>query len=365
MKRTFATTLSHLTKQKPADLRSTLKFLTQAGKGTTLTSLFENGKTEASHIKHIVDVLNNDLPDVELNKKRVDAHYDILMSRLKHVVEKSISGDDLSGARTAPGTSSQLSFQEKFARCHTSESLYSLLLELQVAHKLSRVAMAKIVMNRNFTHLKQVSENLPGFSHEVELAVMVGYRLRDADLNEIYKTYSSRWTDEWHNLTRIAQNLVWKSDHRLGGIAAVTRRMHEIKDWSSADIISLYQALYSVAHQLPVASSAELTKVQQLFVAALRALSRAVPTSEQAKKNCFAVVRASLENKLSAESSNSSEAGASVFQYRFMRRLDDLLQLSARDARLGPDVGTAIQGVLDSLHREEEQARSQMVLKFI
>ncbi|CUS24664.1 LAQU0S18e01420g1_1 [Lachancea quebecensis] len=365
MKRTFATTLSRLTKQKPADLRSTLKFLTQAGKGTTLSSLFESGKAEASHIKHIVNILNNDLPDVEFNKKRVDAHYDILMSRLKHVVEKSISGDDMSGARTMPGAAMQLSFQEKFARCHTSESLYSLLLELQVAQKLSRGAMAKIVMNRNFTHLKQVSENLPGFSHEVELAVMVSYRLRGADSNEIYKAYSSRWSNEWHGMTRIAQNLVWKSDHRLGGIAAVTQRMHEIEGWSSADMVGLYQALYSVAHQLPATSSAELTKVQQLFVAALRALSRAVPTSEQAKKNCFAVVRACLENKLSSESSNSSETGASVFQYRFMRRLDDLLQLSVRDAGLRPDVRSAIQDVLDSLHREEEQVRSQMVLKFI
>ena len=118
--------------------------------------------------------------------------------------------------------------RERISRCHSGEDLYQLLLELQLAKKLSRGAMVKIVMHRNFTHLRQVCENIAGFSHELELAAMLCYRLHGSESSDIYETYSHRWTSEWHNLARVAQNLVWKCDYRATGVMGVSRRLKDV-----------------------------------------------------------------------------------------------------------------------------------------
>ncbi|SCV03561.1 LANO_0G04874g1_1 [Lachancea nothofagi CBS 11611] len=362
MKRGISTSISLLAKRKTQDLQNTLKFLAQTNKTTTISSLFEKQGTEAVHVQKVVDLLNHDLPDGEFHRRRVDAHYDILMSRLKHVVEKSVAQTGIEDS----WSKLKYNLQERLSKCHSSEQLYGLLLELQVANKLTSAALTKIIMNRNFTHLNQVRDNLPGFSHELELAAMLSYRLRGPEASTLFEQYTKRWTSEWHDLAPMAQKLVWKCDYRQSGIALVSQRVREIRGWSAADSIGLYQTLYSVAYQLPSLQDHRLTKVQHLFVASLKALSLGICDSESARKMCLATVRASVENRLSSDClQTKQDTGISVYQYRFMRRLDDILQLSARDPVISSQARNQIQDVMNTLHREEEQARSQMVLKFI
>ncbi|SCU99687.1 LAME_0G04852g1_1 [Lachancea meyersii CBS 8951] len=360
MRRSFTTVVALLAKRSKQDSQNTLKFLAHANRSTTISSLFEKPGTDAVHVQKVVDLLNNELPDGESNRRRVDAHYDILMSRLKQVVEKSIAQ---TGVDDVTLKSQQLSAQEMIKKCTTSDQLYALLLELQVSGKLTTSALAKIIMNRQFTHLSQVQENLPGFSHELELAAMLVYRGRGHEASLLYKNYTERWTSRWHKLAPMAQKLIWKCDHRILGVPGVVDRSVEISGWTASDWVGLYQALYSAAYQLPRPHSTQLTKVQHLFVESLRALSMCISNSGEAKKRSLEAVRASVENRLSYDT--PEETGATVYQYRFLRRLDDLLQLSARDADVPEEARLVLAKVLDSLHREEEVARSQMVIKFI
>ncbi|SCU96206.1 LAFA_0G04940g1_1 [Lachancea sp. 'fantastica'] len=360
MRRSFTTMVAALAKRNKADSQNTLKFLAHANKSTTISSLFEKPGTDAVHVQKVVDLLNNELPDGEKHRKRVDAHYDILMSRLKQVVERSIAQ---TGVEDMVSKSQHLSTPDRIGKCSSSEQLYALLLELQVSSKLSTAALTKIIMNRNFSHLNQVRENLPGFSHELELAAMLAYRLRGQEAATLYNDYTERWTSKWHDLAPVARKLIWKCDHRVSGVSGVFERSAKIGGWNASDLVGLYQALYSVAHQLPHPHNSQLTKVQNLFVESLRALSLHRSHSGDANKRCLAAVRASVENRISYDS--VEDTGTSVYQYRFLRQLDELLQLSARDPDVSEEARLALTRVLSSLHREEEVARSQMVVKFI
>ncbi|CEP64468.1 Smt1p LALA0_S11e04852g [Lachancea lanzarotensis] len=360
MKRSFTTVVAALAKRSKADSQNTLKFLTHATKSTTISSLFGKSGTDAVHVQKVVDLLNNELPDGENHRKRVNAHYDILMSRLKQVVEKSIAQ---TGVEDVVSKSQHLSIQDRVSKCLSSEQLYALLLELQVSNKISTAALTKIILNKNFSHLSQVRENLPGFSHELELAAMLAHRLRGQEAVTLYKDYTDRWTSQWHNLAPVVRKLIWKCDHRVLGISGVFERSAKIGGLNASDLMGLYQALCSVAHQLPHPQSIQLTKMQSLFIESLRALSLHKSHSGDANKRCLAAVRTSIENRIYYDT--AEDKGTSVYQYRFLRQLDNLLQLSTRDPGVSEEARLALTRVLDSLHREEELARSQMVVKFI
>lgn len=363
MKRTFVTAVGRLLKQQKGDLQSTIKFLTQGSRSTTISSLFQEGKADVAHVKHIVDILNTDLPDVDAKRRRIDAHYDLLMSRLKQVVEKSIEH----GAQAVNESVPHMAVKDRIAQCQNSDQLYQLLLELQLSRKITRGALAKIVMHKNFTHARQVSENLAAFSYELDLAAMVCYRMRGSEGLAIRNIYKSRWISEWHNLAPLAQKLVWKCEQRSGGLAAVQQMIGSIEGWTRANTIGLFQALYLIAHELPrpeeFADAAQLTTSQHFFIEALRALSPWTAMSDRIRKQCLEVVRASVENRIVSEA--SSENGVSVNQYRFIRRLDDILQQSVTRNSEPPILQQALQEIIEELHRQEEEVRSQMVLKFI
>ncbi|SCU87596.1 LADA_0E04984g1_1 [Lachancea dasiensis] len=363
MKRAFSTGIFRLAKRRNQDLQTTLKFLAQTNQTTTISSLFDKQGSAAGHVQKVVDLLNHELPDGQVNRRRVDAHYDILMSRLKQVVEKTVAQTE---KEENCRKSQHMSFSEKFSRCQSSEQLYGLLLELQVSQKLTPAALIKIVMNQNFTHLNEVRENLPGFSHELELAAMICYRLRGSESRSVYNLYTQRWSSAWYDMAPVAQKLAWKCDYRVGGIPAVRARIENIGGLTTGNFVGLYQSLYAVAHQLPSIPDQQLTNVQRLFMRSLRAISAGASHSDQARKSCLAIVKASLENRLGTDCTQPTEEnGTSVYQYRFMRRLDVLLQASARDPLIPEGSRGHILDVLHSLHDEEAHARSQMVLRFI
>ncbi|SCV01787.1 LAMI_0G13740g1_1 [Lachancea mirantina] len=360
VKRTFSTIFSGILKQKSADLKSTLQFLVQAERPTTLTSIFGDGtKLDGRHVKQITELLNKDLPDGKANKRRIDAQYEILMTRLRQLVEVSV--------KNVVEDKNPSSVGDRIAKCESSEHLYLLLLELQLSRKLTRGLMAKIVMHSRFAHAKQLSENLVAFDHELELATMVWYRLRGSEAQQVRTAYRDRLIASWRSLSALAQKLVWRSEQRAAGRPGVLDLMQKIPNWTPSDTVALYQALYSIAHELPapadlVCHNATLTANQIVFVETLRALSPWISQHVSMRKKALSVVRASVEDKVALEATENSEV--SVFRYRFIRRLDDLVQQAVRDSD-EPEQQAAIQRVLTKLHAEQEQIRSQTVLKFI
>lgn len=363
LNRRFSLLAARLLKSHDKDaLKSTLKFLSRP-QPNTISSLFLDRAdgADAQHIRQIVDMLNSSLPDVESKRKNVETHYDVLVGQLKQVVEKSIE--------QRPGAASQLSPRDRVRHASTSEELYQLLLELQLSRKMNRTLMGSIVCHRRFAHAQQVYDNLEFFNDKLDLTVLLCYRADSTLSREIYDRYSKQWIREYPALSGLARKLLWKCTNRIHGVEQVLCVFKRIPGGQDAvknkDVVTLFQVLSTESHELARGLEQELTSLtnnQTLFVRALRALSPRA-AEPQVKSWIGKIVKLSVDNKLSSEVP-VADAGVSIYQYRFIKALDEVLvDIVAHCSEA--DVVTQVQGVLQALHAEESEVKSQMVLKFI
>ncbi|QLG71722.1 hypothetical protein HG535_0C00710 [Zygotorulaspora mrakii] len=382
MRRLFSQVASRLLKKNENhDLQATLKFLTRGSvPGTSISSLLggssarstvfedEAGKEEdAKHVERILKILNSTLPEVESKKKRVEAHYDILFTQLKNIVEKSIENSaQTNGSRDVTVT---------------SEVLYNKLMMLQYTSKLKVKEMAKLMLSKGFSQFDRVWENASMFNdmQKLDLSILLYYRKRD---KSIRNEYESKWFKNYNRLHIIVQRILWRSvmnekDTKEAAIQHIEHYIKQIPMWTSNDIVVLYQSLYGIAHLLPIESlnhGLQLSKNQELFLTTLRVLSGHGGELKDINKWLVKIVKLSVENKLAAErepvqlKATTHSPTISIYQYKFIRGLDLALQ-EIHSSCDGNKYLTPLQEELETILRkandEEQEIKSQMSLKFI
>lgn len=377
MRRAFSKLSSRLLKQSESDeLQSTIRFLARSSRLPNF-SLLEGhkdngrngatGEEDSQHVERILKVLNSTLPEVESRKLRVEAHYDVLVSQLKNIVETSIKATDRDVQKQpTKGVNAGV----------PSDALYDRLMLLTYTNKLTNVGqMAKIVLSKNFTAWDKVWAKMPLFkeSQRRDLSLLLYFRSGNKEIRE---KYGNEWIEHYHELHIIVQRLLWRCISREVGTgtdfsSVVLRNARKIENWSAKDVVVLYQSLFAKAHLLPETLTEDLrlglSKNQELFVRALRELSRNEPTEKKIKKWMVRLVKVSIENKVALEDLKA-QSGLSIYQYRFIRSLDLTIQ-ELQTACEGKKHLAALQGhlelILTSIHDEEQEVKSQMSLKFI
>lgn len=384
MRRTFSQLSSKLLKKKEDDeLQATLKFLTRGSTPTTSISSFLSGSSargslvadslakeeDSKHVERILKILNSTLPEVESKKKRVEAHYDILFTQLKNIVEKSI--EDSVGSKTSDTI------------CESSDVLYNRLMMLQYTNKLNNVKqLAKIVLAKNFQAFDKVWENISLFNDQQKLTLTILLYYRDGR-EEVRQEYINKWFQNYHSLHITIQRVLWRcilkkkigSENKFQNIQDCIGR---ISNWSSNDTVVLYQSLYASAHLLPKdlpPNGMLLSKNQELFVASLRTLSKYQAVVNGLTKWLVKLVKLSVENKLAIEkkqpvrgAGSPSSSDISIYQYRFIRGLDlelqDIYSLCEGIPKYAP-LRDELETILINANDEEQEVKSQMSLKFI
>ncbi|QLQ78587.1 hypothetical protein HG537_0A08340 [Torulaspora globosa] len=375
MKRAFSRLSCRLLKRLDGDeLQSTIRFLARGSK-PAISSLIDgtsgNGdvkggsEEEAKHVERILKILNSTLPEIEPRKRHVEAHYDILFSQLKKIVENSIEATDREGSRhltRVSGTSS------------VSESLYDELMLLQYTNRLTNAGqIAKIVLAKGFTEWDRVWDSISLFSENQrrDLSLLLYFRSGNAEIPEMYEEV---WFRDYHKLHIITQRLLWrcvarKIDADADFALAVKQQVDRVEHWTTKDVVVLYQSLFAKAHLLPesLVDSAALSRNQQLFIKTLRMLSPYESSERKIKKWMIKLVKLSIENKVASETPRTT-TGLSIYQYRFIRSLDltvqELHSTCEGKKQLEPlrhDLTT----ILATIHNEEQEVKSNMSLKFI
>lgn len=378
MKRAFSRLSSRLLKRSEIDeLQSTIRFLAKGSK-TPISSLLEGnhdegaardvGEEDSKHVERILKVLNSTLPEVESQKLRVEAHYDVLFSQLKNIVETSIEATSRDAVKTGPERAVDTSAP--------SDVLYDKLMLLRYTNQLTNVGhMAKIVLSKNFTAWEKVWDKISLFpeSQRRDLSLLLYFRGRNKQIRE---EYEDEWFGHYHEMHIIVQRLLWRCISRETGLmddftSVIPRNTRKIDNWCGKDVVVLHQSLFAKAHLLPEASTQELqttlSKNQQLFIQVLREVSRHESAERMMKKWMVRLVKVSIENKVALEDPDP-HSGLSIYQYRFIRSLDLTIQelhTACEGKKHLADLRRHLELILTRIHDEEQEVKSQMSLKFI
>lgn len=391
MKRAFSQLSSRLLKNSESeDLQSTIRFLTRGSKpSSTLSSLLDRRGTQngilsghkedqedSKHVERILNILNSTLPEVESKKKRVEAHYEILFSQLKNIVERSIEATAFDGKNAGISELKQSSLATNaVARTISSEGLYDKIMILQYTNQLTTVGqMARIILSKNFKEFDKLWENISFFNEKqrLDLTVLLYYR---CEKREIREQYEAMWFTHYRELHSTIQRLLWRCVTRGTGsdnyARAVGECVERIKSWGPNDTVIVYQSLYAKSHLLPetLFSSTQklLSKNQELFIQTLRILAAYDIGEKRTQKWMVKLVKLSIENKLSVEKAHTSQ-GISIYQYRFIRALDLAVQeiySSCEGKKSLLLLQRDLEKILRSANDEEQEVKSQMSLKFI
>lgn len=395
MKRAFSQLSSRLLKKSESeDLQSTIRFLTRGTKPSgTLSSLLnrrgtqngllsddKEGQEDSMHVERILNILNSTLPEVESKKKRVEAHYEILFSQLKNIVERSIEATAFDGKNTDVLELRQPSLTANaVARTISSEGLYEKLMILQYTNQLTTVGqMAKIILSKNFKEFDKLWENISFFNEKqrLDLTVLLYYRCEKREIREQFETM---WFTHYRELHTTIRRLLWRCVTRGIGLncppdnytRAIQEGIERIESWNPSDTIILYQSLYAKAHLLPetLFSSTKnfLSENQQLFIQTLRILAAHDIDDKRIQKWMVKLVKLSIENKLSAEKAQTNQS-ISIYQYRFIRALELAVQeihSSCEGKKSMLQLQRDLEKILRSANDEEQEVKSQMSLKFI
>lgn len=380
MRRAFSRLSFQLLKRAENDeLQSTIRFLARGSK-PAISSLIDRSKSgeavkegseeEAKHVERILKILNSTLPEVEPRKRHVEAHYDVLFSQLKKIVETSIEATDREGG------------DQTVTNCRpngpssVSQSLYDELMLLQYTNKLTSVGqIAKIVLAKGFVEWDKVWDNISLFSENQrrDLSLLLYFRGGNP---RILEEYEEVWFRDYSKLHIITRRLLWRCiarriDANDDFAAVVKHNVDRIENWTTKDLVVLYQSLFAKAHMLPESLAdeveASLSRNQQLFIKTLRVLSPHESSERRIKKWMVKLVKTSIENKVALESPETT-TGLSIYQYRFIRSLDLTVQElhSACDGKKQlVELRQNLTSILARIHNEEQEVKSQMSLKFI
>lgn len=381
MKRAFSRLSYQLLKRADNDeLQSTIRFLARGSK-PAISSLIdrsrnggngsENTEEEAKHVERILKILNSTLPEVEPRVRHVEAHYDVLFSQLKRIVETSI---EATNHESSGGLSEGRIPVEGSG--NASQNLYNKLMLLRYTNRLTSVSqIARIVLSKDFKDWGRVWDNISLFSENQRhnLSLLLYFRSSNAD---IWERYEKVWFQHYHDLHIITQRLLWRCIAKKVGptddLASVLKQnVARVENWSSKDTVVLYQSVFTKAHMLPegLANNGRtaLSRNQALFIKTLRELSRCEVSERKIKKWMVKLVKTSIENKVALESAETT-TGLSIYQYRFIRSLDLTVQ-ELRSACEGQKQLTQLRhnlaSILGQIHNEEQEVKSQMSLKFI
>lgn len=378
MKRAFSRLSSQLLKQSESDeLQSTIRFLTRSSQ-PPISSLLESnkdstivspdGEEDGKHVERILKVLNSTLPEVESGKVRVEAHYDVLFSQLKNIVETSIKATDQNIVKEGP--------VKAVDSAVPSDVLYDKLMLLQYTNQLTNAGqMARIVLSKNFTAWDKVWGKISLFqeSQRRDLSLLLYFRSGNKQIRE---TYENEWLGHYHELHIIVQRLFWRCICREIGptddfASVILQNVRKIQNWQGKDVVVLYQSLFAKAHLVPETLTqgvrSAVSKNQELFIQALRELSRHDSAEKKIKKWMVRLVKMSIENKIALEKSET-QSGLSIYQYRFIRSLDLTIQelhTACEGKKHLVELQRHLELILRRIHNEEQEVKSQMSLKFI
>lgn len=402
-KRLFSQLSFRLLKSETEELRSTIKYLTKNKTSLNpLVSLLDSGscnigsspddklvakdEQDMKHVERILKLLNKTLPEVDMKKKRVEAHYDVLFSQLKYMVEKSININELSTSSQVPlldftnSRGSLISDNDS-----PSTQLYNQLMILKYTKMLKSVhQMSNIILNKDFNDCDKVWSNISLFNDTPEfklnLSILLYYRSHNI---EIYDSYNEYWVQSYYSLSSTTKRLFWRcisqnvpNESLYNHINNIITKIGSVEH---IDIIIMYQSLYRKSHLLPFDIIQEtpepLTINQMLFIQILRILAKYDRIFDTGtKKWMISIVKLSIDNKLILEKysgykgSMATESGISIYQYKFIRALDIAIQgiySSCKGKAAYMPLQQEVENILSSVIEEENEIKSQMSLKFI
>lgn len=390
MRKSFLHVYARLSKSESDELRSTLKFLTgHSSTSSALSSFFrstvsdgnetstspvadtnENAATahpdkeESQYIDSVVKLLNASLPQPDKNKRNIRQHYDLFYGQLKNILDQS-TRSAAAISSSGPGASSMGN--------DTSEDLYNKLIMSQLTENFSIREASKIVLSKKFHHFEQLMSNITVFpkTARLELSLLVYYRT----MNSCIKSqYHSSWIASFNEFPPAIQRVFWRGLYNRDNIEEskdnVVRAIANIKDWDAPKTVTLYQALFEMAHTLPRYDT--LSRNQGIFVSVLRILS----PHKQLQKYMVKVVKLSMETKLVNENhvnsihpaSMSSQSESLMSHYKFVTSLDVLLHEIYNSSTIqGPqhqELLSELEDIFTLINNEEEDVKSRMSLRY-
>lgn len=346
-------------KKELEGLRCTLKYL--ANNHMTLSSLFH--LSEKNCEEDVVSLLNRSLPDIVHQQKTVQTHYDILMHNLKEIADRDLCSKPL---------------RERLDSCkHDSNALYRLLWERCLYHKegLSPRDMCRIVMNSYFSaeHANELVSSLKTMvGCKADFAVILCYKTWK---EKLYNEWHDNWVTNYFKLTGIGQKLFWRVEMTMGGIGAVKESVlkTELQN-NGSHVVMLHQVLFQSSYRLPEALlQAPLTHNQLLFCKIVRLLSRWSKTYSQAHRWCSSLVKTSIKNKLSHDSTASdldfecestTKRNVNIFQFYNLQAMNKLLCEVSRHSTHLAGFHEELMELLQQLRQESEKIELDTELRF-
>ncbi|AET39959.1 Smt1p Ecym_5187 [Eremothecium cymbalariae DBVPG len=342
------------------DIKSTLKYLSQ---NRSALSLFNSRNQQ--HEERIVELLNDGLPDVSKQERNIMTHYEVLMYRLRDMVEHNMHLKPL---------------KDRILECgHDSGALYRLIWEQALYHEdgLKPQDFYRIVMRPGFStaHVKELmstTNELP--KYPLDFSVIL---CNKSKRHEYYAEWRDKWIENYEKLAVISQRLVWRVALSVGGIDEVKKCLDLLVGQDKiTQTVMLHQVLYLKAHLLPpTLLDVPLTRNQLLFCTCVKMLSKWSDNYAQARKLNAKLVRSSLKNRLSEDvpqSGNETIGNYSttnpnipIFQYQLMQCMGDLLTTIVNDPKATISLQKEADSLLKQLHEEQKLIQSEMLLQFL
>ncbi|CCE61373.1 hypothetical protein TPHA_0A02930 [Tetrapisispora phaffii CBS 4417] len=379
------------------ELKNTIKYLIQnANTNDSIKFPYKNNsnikKEQIKHIETISNVLNRSLPEVDVKKKNVEQHYQVLFSQLKNIVEKSISNTN----------SNTISNEDK------TSTLYNELMLLKYNNRTpaNRVnTLIKILLHKDFKEYPKVWNNITFFDNRldrVNISLLLFYKTHN---QQIYDAYFDDWLENYNSLSIPIKRIMWrcmsvpKDNHNVIKLLDILT-MEKSQVIKPLDIMVIFQSLYKQNHALVDDSTIRtyctepLTTNQMLFIQVLKTLSKYSHQNDgdisldlyipKAKDWITSIVKLSVENKLCAEINDVSEIpmhntkslsnnsqGISFYKFKFIRALDINIQEirlfcnPKRDEYKYAQLLNELDAITESLLQEEKEIKSLMSIKFI
>lgn len=353
LKRYFSI-INTLSKQK--NLESTIKFISKRSK-PTISSIFQISSgydkviNNTVHVDEIVSLLNNGLPNIDNQKEGVEAKYDILINRLRDMVDNPIS-------------LIKVTVNTRIENCKCNEDFFRLLKELELYGTTSSRIYYQIIMNPKFDNFEKLINSIHRFKNSLNLSLILCYRLKCINF---YTNWKNEWINNFSKLSILSQKLFWKLSYSMDGMDNILTYISRIS-WSAKEVIILHQVLFKKAHELPdkLITRNFLNDDQILFCKILKILSRFREIDNQCDKWCGILIRSSVENKISHEVMTESKAtsNVSIYQYRFIKSMESLTT-QIIEGTTDKNLRELMTDIQQILNKEKQEMQDQTVLRFI
>ena len=318
---------------------------------------------DQNHIDTIVKALNLTLPDTSKNTERIQRHYDFYFERLRTILETSSTTFSNNNTSSSSNTHSHTDVD-------TSQQLFDKLVLLQLTDNFNINKAAKIVLSKKFKHYSELWKNILVFSpiDRAQLALLLYYRTHDANIS--YE-YGKIWMDRFLDFEVSIQRVFWRCMYDKRDVVASKRRIYDAlsvirQHWKEPrDLVVLYQAVFELAHELPLplplpfneGSGHNSKDTRLLFIDVLRLLG---PYGSTYKEAAAEIVKLSIETRL-----QDTEEESTTQRYKFNTSL--ALQLQSIRSQCSNDPNNSdevLENELNKILRRINDERGEITLKF-